>query len=104
MLLAQPIDKQLGASGTGIVDRARRLLAWSAAALLVAELLTLAAQGAVLVGTLNLPAVQAVTTTFAAAVATISAGAVAIAVGAVWAGESVRGYVLVPAALLILGA
>jgi putative copper resistance protein D len=104
MLLAQPIGKQLGASGTGIVDRARRLLAWSAAALLVVELLTLAVQVAVLAGTLDLPTVQAVTTTFAAAVATISAGAVAIAVGAVRPGESVRGYVLVPAALLILSA
>jgi putative copper resistance protein D len=102
LLLAQPLAPALGAAGGQIVDRTRRLLAWSALALAGIELLTLALQVVVLAGTLAVPPREAAATSFAAAALTVGAGAVAIAIGAIRPGPHTSARILGPAAILIL--
>ena len=104
MLLLQPLAGKLGGSAPLIFERTRRMLVWSALALVVFEMLTLAVQATVLVGTLEIPAAEALSTSFAAVAMTVSVAALAIAVGVARVRESFRPFVLVPAALLILGA
>ena len=104
ILLLQPLAGELGGSAVLVVERTRRLLAWSALALAVFEMLTLAVQATVLVGTLDITVAEALSTSFAAAATTVSVSALTIAVAVTRAREALRTYVLVPAALLILGA
>lgn len=103
-LLLRPLAGDLGDFAQTVVDRTRHLLAWSALALIVFEILTLAVQAAVLVGTLDIRAAEALSTSFAAVATIVSIGALAVVVGVVRAPDSYRTYVLVPAALVILGA
>ena len=54
-VLARPLAGELGASGALILQRSRRLLGWSAAALAVAEALMIATQVAALADSIDLP-------------------------------------------------
>lgn len=58
VLLARPLLRSIG---TGVARRTARLAAWSAVALVVTETLTVALQAAVLMGTLDLGIVMALT-------------------------------------------
>ena len=104
MLLIRPLAGNLEVSAFAVLERTCRLLAWSAMALVVFEMLTLAVQATVLVGTLDISAAEALSTSFAAAATIVCIGALAIAIGAVRGVQSLHPYVLVPAVLLILGA
>ena len=103
-LLLQPLAGDLGIFAKPVVERILRLLMWSALTLVVFEMLTLAVQATVLVGTLDISAADALSTSFAAAATAVSIGALAVVVAVARAPESFRSYVLVPAVLLILGA
>ncbi|HEX4598699.1 MAG TPA: CopD family protein [Burkholderiaceae bacterium] len=102
LLLAQPLAPALGSAADSIVDRTRRLLAWSALALAGIELLTLALQVTVLAGTLAVSPQEAATASFAVAALAIAAGAVTIAVGALRPSSHAKGRILWPAALVVL--
>jgi putative copper resistance protein D len=102
LLLAQPLAPALGAPASEIIDRARRLMVWSASALVAFELLTLALQAAVLTGTLDISPAQALATPFAAAAVAVGAGAAAIVRRALRSRQSLRAAPLALAALVIL--
>ena len=67
VFLARPFAEELGATGDEIVARTRRIAGWSAVALIVCESLTIALQGAVLVGTVDLSIADVMTADFAEA-------------------------------------
>ena len=67
VFLARPFSDELGAAGDEIVARTRRIAGWSAVALIVCESLTIALQGAVLVGTVDLSLSDVMTADFAEA-------------------------------------
>ena len=67
VILARPFAEELGATGDEIVARTRRIAGWSAVALIVCESLTIALQGAVLVGTVDLSIADVLTADFAEA-------------------------------------
>jgi putative copper resistance protein D len=103
LFLAVPLQPELGDAGPRIVERARRLLACTALLLAGAELLMVGLQVSTLVGTLQIPPVEAGETTFTAAALTICACAVAIAIVARRPG-SVPGAALGSFAFVILAA
>jgi copper resistance protein D len=94
LLLAQPLAPLLGAAGAPIIDRTRRLLAWSALALAAIEVLTVALQVSILVGTLDVSPIEAATTLFAGAALTTALCAIAIAIVAIRARRAIAPAVL----------
>ena len=94
LFLALPLAPDLGEAGARIIERARSLLAWSALALAGVEVLTVALQVTVLVGTLQLSPIEAGTTLFAGAALVTCASAAAIASVSVRARRSVPRFAL----------
>jgi putative copper resistance protein D len=79
MLLARPLSADLGSAGTDILRRCRLILLWSAGGFALAEVLTLLLQGAVLMGTLDISAKEAMGAGFAHADLVILAAALLVA-------------------------
>ena len=79
-LLARPLARQLGSVGQGIERACARIAAWSAIALLVCEVATVALQTAVLIGTVDLSLGNVLAANFAVAGMVKTAAAALIAV------------------------
>jgi putative copper resistance protein D len=79
-LLTRPLASQLGSVGPGIELGCARIAAWSAAALLVCEVATIALQTAVLIGTVDLSVGNVLAANFAIAGLVKTAAAALIAI------------------------
>ncbi len=102
-LVAWPFEERLGAAGGEIVRRSRRLIGWSALALVLAEASFLAMQGAVLMDTAELTIAETIGADFAiASLVKIAAGTLIALLAALGSGRQGR-IALAALAALVLG-
>lgn len=97
--LARPFEEELGAAGTRIAANAQTIVFWSACGLILSESMTIALQGAILMGTVDLDLGEVLSAGFAVA-ALIKIGCAAAAIAALRLFKARAPA----AALLVLGA
>jgi putative copper resistance protein D len=104
ILLGRPFEAELGAVGVSIRRGTRRIAWWSALALVGCEAATIALQGAVLAGTVDLDLGEIMSAQFAVAGLVKIAGALALAVALADRRDRVPAPALLGLVLLVLAA
>jgi len=104
VFLARPLASDLGPAGADILVRARRITIWSAIALIICELTTIALQSALLVGTVDIGWMEALSAEFAVAGLIKSAGTLAIVLLLALLGDRAPRALLLAGVLVVIAA